>query len=315
MIRYTAARGIQLLFMLFIASIVIFLIVQNAPGDPARNLLGLSATPAQVAIERHKLGLDASLPHRYAIWLSHAVRLDLGTSFGTGLSVTKVVASAFWYTFRLAIASIVVALVLGMTLGLVATLNRGRMIDLAISAFAAAGLSVPSFATGTVLILVMSVELKVLPSAGAGIPGQSSGEALRFLVMPALTLGVPFSSVLIRYIRVALGEAMGQPYITTARAKGLTRPTVIGHGMRNVLIPLITVAGLQIGKLLAGTVITETVFAYPGLGFLTIQAIQGQDYPVVEGALLFGAAVFLALTVVVDLVYGFVDPRVRVASR
>ncbi len=315
MIRYSIARVGQLLLMLFLASIVIFLIVENAPGDPAQNLLGLSATPAQVAIERHKLGLDASVVHRYGIWLSNAVHLNLGSSFGSGLAVTDVIGSAFWYTFKLAIASILIALVLGLGLGLIATLNRGRKVDLAISAFAAGGLSVPSFATGTVLILLLSVQFKLLPSAGAGNAGQSAGQALRFLVMPALTLGVPFSSVLIRYLRVALGEALGQPYITTARAKGLTRPTVVAHGMRNVLIPLTTVAGLQIGKLLAGTVITETVFAYPGLGFVTIQAIQGQDYPVVEGALLLGAAIFLALTVVVDLVYGFMDPRVRVGAR
>ncbi len=314
MTRYTLVRGAQLVFMLFVASIVIFLIVQNAPGDPAQNLLGLSATPDQVAIERHKLGLDASLPHRYIIWLTNAVHLNLGSSFGTGLPVTKVVGSAFSYTFRLAIASIVIALVLGVGLGLIATLNRGRRIDLAISAFAAGGLSLPSFATGTVLILILSVQYKLLPSAGAGSPGQSAGNALTFLVMPALTLGIPFSSVLIRYIRVTLGEAMGQPYVTTARAKGLAGRTVIGHGMRNVAIPLTTVAGLQIGKLLAGTVVTETVFAYPGLGFVTIQAIQGQDYPVVEGALLLGAAVFLVLTVLVDLVYGLLDPRVRLAS-
>ncbi len=305
---------VQLIVLLFIASIAVFMIIQNAPGDPARNLLGLSATPAQVAVERHKLGLAAPIVERYFTWLSQALHLNLGVSFASGLPVTHMLSMAFWFTFRLAIAAIVVALVIGLTLGVVATLNRGKKIDLAISTFAAGGLSIPSFASATILILIVSVKFKLLPSAGAGIPGQSPIEALKFLIMPAITLGIPLSSVIIRFIRVSLGEAMGQPYIITARAKGLRRRTVLNHGMRNALIPLITVTGLEVGKLLAGTVITESVFGYPGLGLLTIQSIQGQDYPVVEGSLLLAAVIFLVLTVAVDLVYGFVDPRVRVGS-
>src|SRR5215469_230084 len=314
MLRYTLSRLGQFVVMLFMASVATFLVIQHAPGDPARVQLGLNATPSEVAIERQKLGLNASLPHRYIIWLTQAVHLNFGRSFATNLPVTQMIGSAFGYTVRLAALAIVLAVLISIPLGIVAALNRGKKTDIAVSAFAAAGMSLPSFALGTILILILAVHFRLLPSAGAGNPGQSNAEALKFVIMPALTLAIPFAAVLIRFIRVALSEAMEQDYIVTARAKGLRRWTVISqHGMRNAMIPTITVAGMQVGRLLAGAVITETVFSYPGLGYLTIQSIQGLDYPVVEGALILAAAIFLVLTFLVDLTYGLFDPRVRLA--
>lgn len=315
MIRYTVGRVAQLVLMLFVASIVIFSVIQNAPGDPARVQLGLSATPGQVAIERHALGLDRPLPVRYWLWLGHALRLDLGRSFSTNLPVSDTVATAFGYTARLAALATVIALVLGLTLGVAAALNRGRRIDSLISMFAAGGLSVPSFALGTILILVLAVKLQLLPSSGAGVPGQSWSDSSSYLLMPALTLAIPESAVITRFVRVALGETMSQDYIVTARAKGLSRWTVVmQHGLRNAMIPTITVAGIQVGRLLAGAVVTETVFSYPGVGYLTIQSIRALDYPVVEGSLLLAAAIFLILTFLVDLTYGVLDPRARLAG-
>ncbi|MBA3368772.1 MAG: ABC transporter permease, partial [Geodermatophilaceae bacterium] len=221
--------------------------------------------------------------------------------------------SALAYTAQLAIVAATLALLLGVTLGIVAALRRGSRTDLAISTFAASSLSIPGFALGTVLILVVSVELGLLPPAGAGQPGQSFGTAVEFTLMPAFTLAIPVAAVLIRYIRVTLGETMAQDYIVTARSKGLKRSTiVVQHGLRNALIPTITVAGIQLGGLLAGAVVVETVFSYPGLGRLTIQAIRGVDYPVVQGALLLAAATFLILTFLVDIAYGLIDPRIRV---
>lgn len=312
MVRYSLARLGQLVLMLFIASIVIFVVIQNSPGDPALIRLGLEATPEQVAIERQRLGLDQSLPERYGIWLSDAVSLEFGHSFSTGIPVTEMIADAFYYTSWLAALATLGAVVIGGTLGIVSALNRGRRIDVVISGFAAGAFSLPSFALGTMLVLLLSIELQWLPPAGAGVSGQSAGAALKFMAMPALTLAIPFSVVLTRFIRVALAEAMAQDYIVTARAKGLTRWTVVvGHGLRNAMIPTVTVAGLQVGTLLAGATVVETVFSYPGLGRLTVQSVQGLDYPMVQAALLLAAGVFLVITFLVDLAYGLIDPRVR----
>lgn len=315
MLRYTLSRVAQLVLMLIIGSIVIFLVIQNSPGDPALIQLGLDATPAQIAVERERLGLDKALPERYLIWLTQALQLDLGNSFSTGQPVTEVIGTALAYTTQLAVVAALLALVVGATLGVVAALRPGSRVDVAISAFAASCLSIPSFAFGTILILIVSVELGLLPPAGAGIAGQSAGEALEYTLMPALTLAVPVSAVLIRFVRVALSEAMAQDYIVTARSKGLRRSTVVQHGVRNALIPTVTIAGIQLGGLLAGAVVVETVFSYPGLGRLTIQAIRGVDYPVVQGALLLAATIFLVLTFIVDIAYGLIDPRVRVGAR
>lgn len=316
MLRYTLARLAQLVVLLWVASIVVFLVIRNSPGDPARVRLGTEATEAQVAAERTRLGLDDSLFQQYFVWLSDALRFDFGESFANRLPVTQVLGEALYYTTRLTALATLIALVVGFALGLVAALNRGRRIDVAISAIASGGFSVPSFALGTIFILVLSVELGWLPSAGAGDVGQPAGEALKYLILPAVTLAIPFAVVMIRFIRVAVGEAMSQDYIVTARAKGLTRSTVVlQHGVRNAMIPTVTVGGIQVGQLLAGAVVTETVFSYPGLGRLTIQSIQGLDYPVVQAALLLEAAIFLAVTFSVDLAYGLIDPRVRLGGQ
>lgn len=316
MLRYSLSRLGQLVLMLAVASVIVFLVIRSAPGDPARIRLGLEASERQVAVEQDRLGLDEPVPQQYLIWLSDALRLDFGESFTNGLPVTRVIGEALYYTAWLTALATLIAVVLGLVLGVVAALNRGRRLDVAISALAAGGFSVPSFALGTILILVMSVQLGLLPSAGAGVPGQSLGDALSFMIMPAVTLAIPFAVVMIRFIRVALGEAMAQDYVVTARSKGLSRSTVVlQHGVRNAMIPTVTVAGIQVGQLLAGAVVTETVFSYPGLGRLTIQSVQGLDYPVVQGALLLGAAMFLAVTFVVDIAYGLIDPRVRLGGQ
>lgn len=302
--------------MLFIASVVVFAVMQSSPGDPARIRLGLEATPEQIAIERDRLGLDEPVTAQYLAWLSDALRFDLGTSFSTGLPVTQVIGDALYYTTWLAVLATLIAVIIGGALGVVSALNRGRRIDVVISAFAAGGFALPSFALGAMLILILSVQLGMLPPAGAGVPGQSLGASLEYMVMPAVTLAIPFSVVLIRFIRVALGEAMAEDYIVTARSKGLRRRTVVvQHGLRNAMIPTVTVAGIQVGQLLAGAAVTETVFSYPGLGRLTVQSVQGLDYPVVQGALLVGAAIFLFVTFLVDLGYGIIDPRVRLAGQ
>lgn len=315
MLRYTLSRLGQLLVMLALASIVIFAVIQSAPGDPALIRLGSEATPEQIAIERERLGLDRSLPERYVVWITDAARLDFGQSFSTGLPVTQMIADAFGYTARLTLAATLIALVVGVSLGVASALRAGTRFDAAVGALTAAALSLPSFALGTLLVVIFAVTLRWLPPSGVGNASQPFWASLRYLIMPAITLATPFAVVLTRYVRVTLIETMAQDYVTTARAKGLTRWTVVvDHGLRNALIPTVTVAGLQVGQLLAGAAVTETVFSYPGIGRTTIEAVKSLDYPLVQAALLFAAFTFLVTTFLVDIAYGAIDPRVRVTA-
>lgn len=315
MLNYCLSRLGQLILMLFLASLVIFAVIQNAPGDPALIRLGTEATPEQIEIERVRLGLDRTLPERYAIWLGDAVRFDFGKSFSTGLPVSETIADAFSQTLKLASLAALIGLVFGTALGITAALNRGGWIDNAISALTALAFSLPSFALGTLLVIVFAVTLRWLPPSGLGNSSNTILDTLRFLIMPAVTLATPFVVVLARYVRTSLIEALQQDYVTTAKAKGLSRRAiVITHALRNALIPTVTIAGLQIGNLLAGATVTETVFSYPGLGRLIIEAVTSLDYPLVQGALLFTATVFLLCTFLVDLAYGLIDPRIRTAG-
>jgi len=315
MLNYCLSRLGQLILMLFLASVVIFAVIQNAPGDPALIRLGTEATPEQVEMERVRLGLHRTLPERYAIWLGDAARLDFGKSFSTGLPVSETIADAFAQTLKLASLAALIGLVFGTALGITAALNRGKWLDNAIAALTAAAFSLPSFALGTLLVIVFAVTLRWLPPSGLGNSSNTALDTLRFLIMPAVTLAMPFIVVLARYVRTSLIEALQQDYVTTAKAKGLSRRTiVITHALRNALIPTVTIAGLQIGNLLAGATVTETVFSYPGLGRLIIEAVTSLDYPLVQGALLFTATVFLLCTFLVDLAYGLIDPRIRTAG-
>lgn len=315
MLRFTLSRVGQLILLLAIASVVVFVVIQNTPGDPALMRLGLDATPEQIAIEQARLGLDRSLFERYVIWITDALRLDLGVSFSTGQPVIRMLGDALYHTIRLAVLASLIALLLGTTMGIVAALNRGRRIDAAISAICALGLSLPSFALGTILIIVFAITLRWLPPSGVAMAGDSWGDQLGHLVLPAITLAIPFAMVLARFMRGTLIDVLSQDYIVTARAKGIPMGAVVlTHALRNALIPTITIAGLQIGSLLAGATVTETVFSYPGLGRLTIEAVQGLDYPVVQAALLLTASLFLINTFLVDLTYGLIDPRVRTGA-
>lgn len=315
MLNYCLSRLGQLILMLVLASVVIFAVIQNAPGDPALIRLGTEATPEQVEMERVRLGLNRSLPERYAIWLGDAVRLDFGKSFSTGLPVSETIADAFAQTLKLASLAALIGLVFGTALGITAALNRGRWLDSAIAALTAVAFSLPSFALGTLLVVVFAVTLRWLPPSGLGNSSNTALDTLRFLIMPAVTLAMPFIVVLARYVRTSLIEALQQDYVTTAKAKGLSRRTIVlTHALRNALIPTVTIAGLQIGNLLAGATVTETVFSYPGLGRLIIEAVTSLDYPLVQCALLFTATVFLLCTFLVDLAYGLIDPRIRTAG-
>ena len=310
--RYLLTRLLQLIPTLLLASILIFLIIQLAPGDPAVLILGTDATEEELTAERARLGLDKSMPIRYLIWFSDVARLNLGQSAYTSRPVTDLIASAFPNTMKLALTSMGIALVLGVSMGALAALRQDTAVDVAITGFNALGLSIPGFWLGLLMILLFSVGLNWLPPSGVGDPDQGFVYNLRYLVMPVVSLCVGSVSVLSRFTRSALIDVLSSDYIRTARAKGLRQSTVISrHALKNALIPVVTVAGILFGHLLGGAVVTESVFAYPGMGRLAVTSIMNRDFAVVQGTLLAVVLVFILINLVVDISYVWLDPRIK----
>jgi ABC-type dipeptide/oligopeptide/nickel transport system permease component len=310
--RYLIRRLLLLLPTLFIASILIFGIIALAPGDPARMMLGTQATPEEVAVERERLGLDRPIPVRYAIWLTDVASLNLGVSQSSRRPVSTLIADALPNTLRLALVSLAVALLLGFPLGMLAATNANRRIDAIITGFNSLGLAMPSFWFGLLLILFFSVELKWLPASGIGEPNQPFYTRAIYLIMPVATIAISNMSVFSRYVRSAMIDVLSADYVRTARAKGLAENVVIArHALRNALIPVITIVGIQFGRLLGGAVVTESVFAYPGIGRLVINSIQNRDYPVVQATLMLVVLIFLITNIIVDASYAYLDPRVK----
>jgi len=284
--------------------LLVFLMVRLAPGDPAVLLAGEFATPETLEAIRARYGLDRPLPEQFLIYLEALLRGDLGESARSRRPVLEELQTYFPNTVELASAAILVALLTGIPLGILAALRPGSGLDLGVMILALIGVSMPVFWFGLLAILIFSVELGWFPVAGKG--------TLAPLVLPAITLGVNATALLARMTRGALLEVLSQDYIRTARAKGLAERVVIfKHALRNALIPVVTVAGLEFGSLLAGAVITETIFAWPGLGQLLVGSILARDYPVVQGAVLLVATTFILVNLLVDLLYAWIDPRVR----
>ena len=311
MLSYLVRRWLLLVPTLALASVLVFAIISLAPGDPVRMKLGTEATPEQVAAERARLGLDQPVPVRYAVWVSDVAHLNLGRSQVNNRPVTGLIAEAFPNTLRLALAAFVLSLLIGLPLGCYAALRANSRVDAAITSLNSLGLAVPAFWLGMMLILVFAVTLQWLPPSGVGNPGQPWYLSLQFLVLPTITIALSNLSVFARFVRSAMLDVLGADFVRTARAKGLREPAVVfKHALRNALIPVVTVLGIQFGRLLGGAVVTEAVFAYPGLGRLVVTSIQNRDYPVVQGALMLIVAIFLLTSIVVDLSYAWLDPRV-----
>jgi peptide/nickel transport system permease protein len=305
MSRYLLTRVGLSLFVLWGALTIVFLAVRIVPGDPAAMMVGPGGTEADIAALRDRLGLDESIPVQYGRYLSDVARMDFGNSLWLNRPVGSEVASRVAATARLAAAAAVIGLAVSFPLGIIAALKRGSPLDGLISVLSLLGQSVPSFWLGIMLILVFARQLQILPSSG------SSGWS--HLVLPAVTLAMPLIGVLTRLIRSGLLDVLYEDYVRTARAKGLTpRVVLMRHAMRNMLIPVITVIGLQIGNLLGGAVIVETVFGWPGIGRLLVDAINQRDYPLVQVAILFITASFIFINLLVDLSYGLLDPRIRI---
>jgi ABC-type dipeptide/oligopeptide/nickel transport system permease component len=305
----TFLRRIGLRFLLAIPALwlivtMVFLLAHIVPGDPVQQMLGEGARAEDLSQLRHALGLDLPLLTQYARYLAGVVRGNLGESFRYQRPVARVILEHYPATLELAFVALLACAAIGISAGVLAAHKRGQAEDRAVSVFTLLGLSIPNFALGPVLILVFSVILGWLPVSGRG--------GLSHLILPAITLGAALAAILTRMVRTAVIEELSSDYVRTARAKGLSESAVLfRHAFRNALIPILTILGLQFGTLLAGTIVTETIFSWPGIGRLAVTAIEARDYPLLQGCILLIAVSYVLVNLMTDFVYLLVDPRVR----
>jgi peptide/nickel transport system permease protein len=306
MVRYFLKKFALTLPALWLVLTLVFLLIHIVPGDPVEQMLGEGAAPGAAAQLRHLLGLDQPLRMQYGHYLWSLVHGDLGQSFKFQAPVRQIIFARYPATLLLAFLALLVCAVIAVPSGVLAGHRRGQTADKLVGLFTLLGLAIPNFALGPLLILLFSIEIGWLPVSGRNGPSS--------YVLPAATLGAALAAILTRMVRGALLEELSADYIRTARAKGLgTTAVLFRHGLRNALIPIITVLGLQFGTLLAGTIVTETIFSWPGIGRLTVQAISARDYPLLQGCILAISLSYVLVNLVTDLVYSLVDPRVRMA--
>jgi peptide/nickel transport system permease protein len=306
MIRHLLLRLLLILPAVWLILTMVFLLVHIVPGDPVEQMLGSDAQAADVLQLRHDLGLDLPLGEQYVRYLRGLFTGDLGRSFRFSAPVLGLLVERYPATLELALAALLVCLAIAVPAGVFAAGRRSSPSDHAISVATLLGLSVPNFALGPLLILLFSVELGWLPVSGRG--------GLSHLVLPAATLGAALAAIMTRMVRGSMLEELSSDYVRTARAKGLPESAVLlRHAFPNALIPIITVVGLQFGTLLAGAIVTETIFSWPGVGRLAVQAIQSRDYPLLQGCILAIALSYVVVNLLTDLLYGLVDPRVRLS--
>jgi peptide/nickel transport system permease protein len=287
-----------------VVATAVFFLIHMVPGDPVEQMLGERAQPGDMQELRRSLGLDRPLGEQYINYLKGVARGDWGTSYRFNAPVSTLILSRYPATLQLTVAALVLALLLAIPSGIQSAVHRGRWVDQTLGFASLLGLSFPNFALGPVAILIFAISLDWLPVSGYGGPAH--------LVLPSLTMGAALAAILTRMVRTAMLEELGQDYIRTARAKGLAERSVLyRHALRNGLISVITVVGLQFGALLAGAMVTETIFSWPGLGRLTLQAINSRDYPLVQGCFLAISITYIAVNLLTDLVYTLVDPRIR----
>ena len=304
MITYIARRTLAGVPTLWGVATVVFLMARLLPGDPARVIAGVLASPEDVERIRQQMGLDQPLSVQYFGFLGSLLHLNLGISAHTNAPVVEEIGSRLPYTIELALVALALAITVGIVAGVVAAVRRNTMLDLLISGVSVFGVSMPVYWLGLMMIIVFAIDLHALPAAGADEPTS--------IVMPAVTLALFSVGLIMRMTRSSMLEVLGQDYIRTARAKGAAfRRVVFGHALRNALLPIMTVIGLQFGALLGGAVVTETVFAWPGVGRLLVDSIFFRDYPVVQGLVLMFGATFVVINLLVDLLYAYVDPRIH----
>ena len=314
MLRYIARRLLLTVPILFVITVATFTLMSIVIGDPVLLILGPDVNADQATIDRlrQQLGVNRPLPVQYADWLRHVVTGDFGRSFRAPMSVRDAVLSRLPVTLELTLLALVLALLVAVPLGITAALRPGSRLDLALSGIAAISLSLPNFWLGIILIYVFALKLHVLPSAGYVSFATAPLQNLKFMILPTVTLSLALIGSLTRYTRAVMVDVLEQDYVRTARAKGLPAVTVLRrHALANALIPVITVVGLELAGLFGGAVVTETIFSLPGVGTLLTDAVLGRDLPIVQGIVLFITVAVVLTSLVVDILYAFLDPRVR----
>lgn len=313
-VGYILQRLLLALVVILGVTFVVFMIIHIVPGDPARVILGAYAPEESVAAIRERLGLNRPFLEQYGSWLTNALRGDLGSSLITSQPVAPQLAQRLGPTIELALAALLIGLVIAFPLGILSAVKTGSILDLIGSFFSQIGVSIPSFWMGIMLVLLFSLTLGWLPPSGYTPISRDFGDWLAHLLLPAITVGIVSASILTRFIRSAMLEVLNKNYVQTARAKGLSESVVVNkHALRNALISIVTIIGLQMTALLSGVVVVEVVFGWPGLGRLALDAVLDRDYPLLQGAVLVIAIMVTLVNLLVDLLYVFLDPRIEYA--
>jgi peptide/nickel transport system permease protein len=316
MLPFIIQRALTAIPTLLIVTVMVFGVQRMLPGDPALILAGEDRRPEVIAYIRERYRLDDPIPVQYLAWLAQVVRGDLGQSIRTNQPVAQLILEKLPVTVELAILSILIALVIAIPAGVISAVRKNSLLDHLSTVFALSGLSIPNFWLGIMLILFVSVQLQLLPASGYVPLNESVTENLKRMIMPAFVLGTSLAAVLMRQMRSSMLEVLRQDYVRTAQAKGLTDWIVIvRHALRNALIPVVTILGLQMGTLLSGAVLTEQVFTIPGFGKLVVDAVFNRDYAVVQGLVLFTATAYIVINFLVDVAYALLNPRIQMRGK
>ncbi len=315
MTRFIARRLLLTIPVLFLVSVIVFSLINMIPGDPALVMIGGEAGTEAVEALRKQMGLDRPIAVRYLFWLGRLVRGDLGKSVRDGRPVLDVLLLKLPVTIELAAVALTVAWAIAIPAGVIAAWKRRSVLDYTATTVALAGISIPNFWLGIMLIYLFAVNLRWLPPSGYIEPWIDPARNIKLMIMPATVLGTALAALVMRLLRSSMLEVLGTEFIRTAHAKGLSdRMVIVGHALKNAMIPVATVMGLQLGGLLGGAVITETIFAVPGIGGLAVQSIFTRDYPMVQGVVLFSAVAIVFVNFTVDVLYSFLDPRIRLVE-
>lgn len=312
MLAFFLRRILATIPVLIIVALIVFFMLRLAPGDPAAAIVGNSGTADDIALVRASLGLDDSMPAQFVRWVGQLVRGDLGESFFMKIPVTQLIAQRIEPTLSLALLTLVVAVLISVPLGVLAAWRHGGWLDRCLMGFSVLGFSIPAFVLGYVLIWLFSLHLQWLPVQGYSRLENGFVPWLRHLILPSIALSIIYVALIARVTRAAVAEAMSEDYIRTARAKGISEARVlVRHGLTNAAVPIVTVIGIGIALLIGGVVVTETVFAIPGLGQLTVDAVLSRDFPLIQGIILFFSVIYVFINLLVDLSYLVLDPRIR----
>jgi len=311
--NYILKRILALIPIMFIVGIFVFFIIHLIPGNPAAMMLGPEATQEEIDAFSRSMGLDRPIPIQFVEWISNVIKGDFGMSlFFQGQQVTEVVFEHFKVTLTLTVLGVILAIILGIITGVIAAINHNNLLDRTIMVITSAGVSIPNFWLGLMLVLFFSIRLSILPPAGFKPLSAGLGESLRYLILPAITLAFGQTSLIARMTRSNMLEVLRSDYVRTAKAKGLSELMVnYKHALKNVLIPVITIIGLSFANLMGGAVVTEQIFNIPGVGRLLIKSVFTRDYPVIEGIVLYIAAMWVIINLVTDVLYVIIDPRIE----